>query len=80
VKTEEAIAVLKEIVEVCKEVSVNHISLKPVTKSEAFELHIEDHFDEKDVEHLRDILQKPNLSIEKHDDTVVIYTPNPSNH
>lgn len=76
-KREGAIAVRKEIVEVCKEVSVNHISLKSVTESECFELHIEDHFDEKDVERLRDILQKHNLSIEKHDSNVVIYTPKP---
>ena len=73
-KQEEAIAVLKEIVEACSTVGVSHISLKPVTETEGYELHIKDHFDEKDSECLKAIIQKRNLSMKKYDGFVIIYT------
>jgi hypothetical protein len=76
-KREKAIAVLKEIAETCNKVDYKHISLKPIEESEGYELHIEDHFDEKDREGLNDILQKHNLSMKKHNDYVVIYKPKP---
>lgn len=74
-KREEAIAVLKEIAKACKTVGIEHISLKPVTESEGYELHIKDHFEEKDCERLQDILQNHNLSMKKHNGYVIIYTP-----
>ena len=74
-KRKEAIAILKEIVEVYKKVSVNHIILKAVTESEGYELHIRDHFGEKDCERLQHILQKHNLSMKQYNGNIVIYTP-----
>jgi hypothetical protein len=60
-----AMAVLKEIVESCDTVGINHISLKPVTEPEGFELHIKDHFDEKGSKCVEAIIQKHNLSTKK---------------
>jgi hypothetical protein len=71
---EEAMAVLKEIVKICQKVGVTYISLKSAKESESYELHIEDHFDEKDCEILQNILQKHNLSMRKNDGRVIIYT------
>jgi hypothetical protein len=76
-KREEAIAVLKEIAEACNTVGYTHISLKAIEESEGYELQIKDHFDEKDLERLNDILQKHNLSMKKHNDYIFIYKPNP---
>ena len=77
-KRKVAIAVLKEIVELCSRADVTYISLKPVTESEGFEIHIRDHFDEKECERLQNLLQKHNLDMKKHDGDIVIYTPKPS--
>ena len=81
-KREEAIAVLKEIVEASKKVDYTHISLKPPRdktnlKSEGFELHIKDHFDQSDYECLTAIIQKHTLSMKKYDGSIVIYKPRP---
>ncbi len=76
-KREEAIAILKEIAEACNTVSIEHISLKPVTESEGYELHIKDHFEEKDCERLQDILQNHNLNMKKHNGYLVINTLKP---
>ena len=76
-KRKVAIAVLKELVDICTRVGVTYISLMPVTESEGFELHIENHFDEEDCERLKDILQKHNLGLRRYDGNVVIYTPKP---
>jgi len=72
-----AIAVLKEIVEICNTVGINHISMKPVTEPEGFELHIKDHFDEKDSKCVEAIIQKHNLSAKKYEGFIIIYTPRP---
>jgi hypothetical protein len=77
VKREEAIAVLKEIVETCNKVDYKHIALNAIEESEGYELHIKNHFDEADFERLKDVLQKRNLSMKKHKDYVVIYKPKP---
>jgi hypothetical protein len=76
-KREEAIAVLKEIAEACNTVGYTHISLKAIEESEGYELQIKDHFDEKDLERLNDILQKHNLSMKKHNHYIVVYKPKP---
>ena len=74
-KREEAIAVLKEVVEACKTAGYSHISLKAVEESEGFKLHIKDHFDEKDFKRIADIIQKRNLNMKKYDGSIVIYAP-----
>lgn len=79
-KREEAIAVLKEIVEACKKVDYANIILKPPgvennMKSEGFELHIKDHFNQSDYECLTAIIQKRNLNMKKYDGYIVVYKP-----
>ena len=79
-KREEAIAVLKEIVAACKKVDYTHIILKPPSaktnmKSEGFELHIKDHFNQSDYECLTAIIQKRNLNMKKYDGSIVVYKP-----
>ena len=77
-KRQEAVALLKEIVEACKTISLQHISLKAssqeaTVESEGFELHIKDHFNEEDWKCLETIIKKRNLSMKKHRDFIVIY-------
>ena len=79
-KREDAIAVLKEIIEACKAVDYTYISLKPPgdksnVKSEGYELHIKDHFYKSDYECLTAIIQKRNLRMKKYNGSVVIFKP-----
>ena len=58
---QEAVAVLQEIVDVCKRIGVKQITLKAVTESVGYELHIKDHFNEQDTKCIEDILKKHKL-------------------
>jgi hypothetical protein len=44
-------------------------------KSEGFELHIKDHFNQLDYECLTAIIQKRNLNMKKYDGSIVVYKP-----
>ena len=79
-KREEAIALLKAIVEACKKADYTNIILKPPgaennMKSEGFELHIKGHFNQSDYECLTAIIQKRNLNMKKYDGSIVVYKP-----
>ncbi len=75
---DEALLVLKEIAKACKGLAIKQISLKPVTESIGYELHIQNHFDKYYCENLTKIIQKHNLAMRKYDGTTVIYKPKPN--
>ena len=79
-KRQEAMQLLKEVVAATESVDYTHISLKPPsentqTKSEGYELHIKNQFDEADWISLKNIIQKRGLSMKEYDGYIVIYKP-----
>jgi hypothetical protein len=79
-KRQEAIELLKEIVAATKSVNYTQISLNPPSekvqmKSEGYELHVKNHFDEADWQSLKTVIQKRGLSMQEYDGYIVIYKP-----
>lgn len=74
VRRQEAIALLKEILVSCRVLNPKHVALTPSNNAADFELHIKDHFDDKDWNCLKGIIQKHDLNMKETDGFIIIYS------
>jgi hypothetical protein len=74
-KRQEAVEVLKEILESCKLLDPSYLSLHLSKQPDSYELHIKNHVAAASWNILKEIVQKHGLAMREYDGFLVVYSP-----